>query len=341
MPPSKPQRQKQRQVHYRIFRRAPFATAFAIAIPLLFQACSEPDAPTAFDSQATAELSGQLVGPRVIRYPSHRTITARIPVRGTRGQNGECHLARSVKLSKCESILETVIEYDPDTCRFIIARHPSDQLVIPADGGQTEGSDSLLFQPSGALSHDYGTSTIVDTIQQSGGSGGGGAVPFLQQQDPEACYEATGFVGTGILKVWHQDPIGLQVTSADHTNLFFYLPQEQCVQWSQSTLTTSWFLPTQWFPTGFPSYPRIDLTPLPSNNEWQWVQAVGRANFENRFFANMNPTCGISPDERTYTRYWNELRLFNDGDVTFSLGNTYTWGDCSELLQLGMYFTFY
>jgi len=317
-----------------------FCPPYVLLLTFLF-ACDHPVRPDAIeDPNGTSAFSGRLTGDNVIRYPSHRSIVSTSIIAGLIDETGSCRIERTARIMKGEALLETVIEYDPDTCTFVVAKHPPDELVVTRTAKPDHiGAQSSSAAPSAyatAFSGDYATSTLVDTLERTGGPGG----PLFSSrgQDPQACYETLGLMGTGFLKAWYQDPVAIEVNSTEHENVFFYLPNEQCVQWSQSTLTSSWYLPTYWFLNGIPT---IDLVPLPSNDDWDLVQAVGRAQFKNTFFANLNPLCGFPPNEVTYTRFWNELRLSYDGYVTFSLGNTFAWGDCSELLQLGWYFTYY
>jgi len=257
-----------------------------------------------------------LEGPNVIRHTQRRPILERLLIQGARSEGGVCGFTHSVRLGGGQEVFESLLEYDPDTCRFIIARHPVDSALAATKWvpGVTPGRPG---RPSGAPSADYESQT-TDVETELPPPGGG-----LSPSNHDYC-SSHGQIGPdhwGSQKMYFDDPIGIRVTRSDLDFYFMNDLDYQCVTYAHSYLLSEWYRTSGWYLTQHEHYQG------PADTHWTWMRAIGYQTMRNDAFGDI-----FCQGYSTWTHYNpNEVRMFWDGYTTFDW-NYYAVGGCSSWL---------
>ncbi len=280
-------------------------SAMSICLLIAIAACSETHDPD-WQSSSEQTTDGQLLA-KTIRWEPERPVIRTIEVQGERLADGGCSIGHTVVLKKGEAVWESVLEYRPVTCTFLLARHPVDSVLEAAKAKSIERAPA---QSSG----DYGTFIDTKEIEYEGG-GGGPLGPMMSSS--QVCDTQVGDAAAPYQKVWYEDPPNWDMNSSEMDGYFFY--NGDCVQYARTIHKGKWLARTGWDIVQHYHF----LSEMDS--EWSWVRAQGYSKYVNSTFC-----AGID----TYTRYWpNEVRMFKDGHVAFTF-SAHAWEGCYYLLHL-------
>lgn len=274
-----------------------------------------------FDSGGSSETASgpsaalTLEGPRVVRYPRTRPEIKRELVMGFRGSDGRCGFQQFVRLGKGEAFFQSVAEYDPETCEFILAHH------LPASAPPAHGRRPALPAP-GRLNHDASSALQSDGSDELSTEAwhpdlqGSPSPPSNVKSAgsvAELCPVEIGNSAGGLQRLWHEDPVGLTVTEHQLDTSFFYHHGE-CVQYVNSVSRTNWLWQSGWH------LETHSLGIFPQNSQWTRVDATAYSSMENPIFCAFNNTfVNYSP---------NQLRQFTTG--TSASGGTSMSGEAAR-----------
>jgi hypothetical protein len=191
------------------FRRL---TPIAIAV-LAISACHDA-APRV--TGISASTQPQLGGPHVVRAPASKYFVEheRVRGRGERSRAGGCILSGADTLSPGQRVGERLVEYDPTSCAYIMAR--GDWLPKPATR-----TSSRKTRQSPAFGRPTPSGPVV-------------------AQGPAAAVAS----GSAWQRLFYEDPVQINVTE---TLLeVYYEISGGCVSWSSSTHTTTWLDQSGW-----------------------------------------------------------------------------------------------
>lgn len=106
------------------------ARAYGIAALALYgvlAACAGGDSDVPSE---TVTVSPSLTGAQVVRFPAKDPETDRFAVDGVIDENGKCRLGRQFESPPgvTTRVFESVVEFDPTSCKFVVARHPPEAI---------------------------------------------------------------------------------------------------------------------------------------------------------------------------------------------------------------------
>jgi hypothetical protein len=213
----------------------------ALPLALTLTACDMPVSPQP-PATSTSE-AGYALSSVVTARPNKEFVERdRVSAQGTRGKDGSCVLQRRFRVKFGEHVGERVVQYDVDSCSFVIAR--GDWVRTADHGADSVGADSVR-------------ASIEHPKTRPGYRLAGGDPPTLSWQ-----------------KIWHEDPIGIHVTS---DRLTFNTPKDQgCFTDVIATNTWDMFETSGWHVGGHGVDADIDWC------GYTW--AVGYSNYWNHAF---------------------------------------------------------
>ena len=180
------------------------STSIVILIgSLVLQACQESHDPTGANQGSHA---------RLVRFTPRRPVIDRIVIQGQQSGQGGCTFSHPITLRKGQAVLESVLEYDLDSCRFIIARHPVEEMQLqkaPPAQTRVRSTDNGFVATSG----DYDSTFTTQEV----GTMPGGASP----SSAEAPCDEVGDAFQPVQEIWYEDPVGIDVTTSRQRDLFF------------------------------------------------------------------------------------------------------------------------
>jgi hypothetical protein len=263
----------------------------AIALMAALTACGDVAAPPDLQQREGMLLSGS----NVVRYPIAQPVLSSVSVQGARNVDGTCRFQHSVKLGKGQSVFESVSEYDPDTCSFVVVRH--DPALLPTFARHSDSTAQLQTQAAAEDGESYTTDMEW----------------WAPQSFVDDCATQIGLDLAFTQILWIQDPPGLNVNRSTQNGFFFYTGS--CVQYAR-TVYQSWWFPSGWYLTGH----FHDVYPL-----WNWEQVNG----DGASYMRNDTFCA---GQTTYANYdLNRVKLFYDGYVSFEWWFDAS-GACSSLL---------
>ncbi len=236
---------------HRLRPQHPMLQAAAIIwLPLVLAACSDHDA-----SEPEPEVRLSLEGRNVIRYSAPARILETFLIQGRRDAAGRCGFAYSTTLKRGDMVFESITEYDPESCKYVIARHPSPLISNSQDLRGFSQQNSANAQETSTLEIDYGgsgapvfesstghgqatTSGVPGRAPSPPSKGTSQATSSASPQIPPGCSPYVGYDRTAWQKLWHNDPIGITVAGS-HLDVFSFY-DETCIQYARSTHTTEW-----------------------------------------------------------------------------------------------------
>lgn len=218
-------------------------------------------------------------------------------------------------------IFESVVEYDPDTCRYIIARHPPELVTPPPhDFSPPDNIETLPSVVQAMAPTAYSDQEVEYALGGGGGWGGGtGGV----------CSARVGSFVAGQQWLWTEDPPGIKVSESDHVVTFTYDYDAQCVSWMRSQLWSKAFASSGW-----QVKKHNHATPRPRDPDWNSLEAWGYSEMENLTWA---ATFCPTSDDPTYTYYANYMYAYYDGYKSWHF-SSWDSGGCSYLLGQYRYY---
>jgi hypothetical protein len=251
------------------------------------------------------EKALSLAGSHIVRYPTRYAEVSRYMVEGTRVGPG-CVFNNVGTLQPGETfVFESVVEFDPENCISIVARHPVSETpahALPPSRDKYPTRPSMRLQANSATSAaetdppHYLFGEEWHYQQPAGGTSQQQA--SLQQQ----CPEEYGLDKGVFQNLWHEDPPGFDVSRSEHSGYWFY-HSGTCVQYVRHSSYLDPLEETGWVV----AFHDIDFI-------WHGVSYVDMDSWGQ--FRN-SPFCAGS-SEITWTHYWpNRMRVFHDGYSTF------------------------
>ncbi len=262
------------------------------------------------------------------RAPLHKELDRKLVI-GRRVDDGYCVFEQMVRHDTGETErLEAVVEFDPETCRYVVAKLDLTNFVRPQLPPPPEKLGPAAPQPS---SSGMSTSSSTRSAQYTGGGAGLSSAPSgsAGAQSYQVCTPHVGMFGQALQFISTMDPILIQTSGSEQVVLYNYA--DGCVNYVHSTLVSRWQPLSGW---GLQSH--VHYTPQPKYPDWRAVRAKGRQTMRNTVFADT--FCPLSPGN-TYTYYTNTIDLWYDGYPAF-FRTVYSTGGCSGLLWSSFYTAF-
>ncbi len=307
-----------------------------LLVPLaLLASCSGPEPIVSPDiSAALTEDELVLEGSAVVKRMHEVPEISRTLVQGHKVADGGCAFeATNRREAGGTPTVESVAEYNPETCVYLIATHSWEAFSgwyrrnVDSSGPGTLRSVPDNGSGGGSLSSFGGSQSSTKQIVYSGGSPDlplpGITMPVAAKAKmPSSCSPYVGQLSTPFQEIYTIDPVHITTSRSYHALTYWYLYND-CVNYVLSYLVSEWFVFSGW-----ELQSHVHPDPFPVNN-WSAVLNHPFQTMRNTTFADT--FCPWSPGN-TYTYYKNWITAWKDGYSSYSWQG-YSTGGCSGLLS--------
>lgn len=226
-----------------------------------------------------------------------------------------------------EPQVESIAEFDPDTCTYVFATHRFDEFKAWYRQSHGRDYERRARKPTGeaggpnssSASSNYSTSASTREVQVPGG----GLPGASQSGSQQTCQATIGWDQTAWQDITTEDPINIDVSSSSH-DMFYFYQHGTCVNYVWSYLQSKVFALSGWT---IQTHYHPDPQPLYS---WKAVAVMPQQTMRNTFFAPQ--VCPLPGQGNTYTYYNNWLTAWDDGYTSY-LWQGYSEGGCASWLS--------